>query len=129
MSSLDDRDLYELQEALGNLASNPRVPPSYRARLDGLRRAAGARRLAGDADPLTDRDLDQFELMMARLHIAVQAKKRDLELQVRLYDKRENQLAQLLDAVEDKRKEREKEASARARRRRSSRKGSTKETE
>jgi hypothetical protein len=111
MARLDDRDIFELEQALGNLASNPRVPSSYRIRLEELSRAVSARRLAGDDEPLTDRDLDRFEYVMTRLHIAVEARRKDLKLQLRQYDRREKRITELLDAVEKKRKEREKAGS------------------
>jgi hypothetical protein len=125
MTRPDDSEIYELEQALGNLASNPRIPATYRDRLSGLHSAVGARRLAKGGQVLSERDLDRFELVMARLHIAVQAKKKDLELQLRQYDKREKRLAELLDAVEEKRKEREKAGSTKGTRSRSSRRESS----
>jgi hypothetical protein len=112
MTPLDDRDIYELEQALGNLASNPSVSPEYRGRLEEMRRAVGVRRLAGDEEPLTDRDLDRFEYMMTRVHIAVEAKRKDLELELKQYDRREKKITELLAAVEHKRKERKKAGSA-----------------
>jgi hypothetical protein len=58
--------------------------------------------------------VDRFELVMARLQIAVQAKKKDLELQLQQYDEREKRLAVVLDALDSRRRERETERSCEA---------------
>jgi hypothetical protein len=58
--------------------------------------------------------VDRFELVMARLQIAVQAKKKDLELQLQQYDEREKRLAVVLDALDSRRRERETERSSEA---------------
>jgi hypothetical protein len=120
MTPLDERDVYELEQALGNLASNPSVSPEYRGRLEEMRRAVGRRRVAGDEEPLTDRDLDRFEYVMTRLHTLVEAKRKDLELELKQYDRREKKITELLDAVEQKRKEREKAGASKGSRTRSS---------
>jgi hypothetical protein len=126
MTTADDRDIAELEAALGRLASNPRISTVSRRRLTQLHSAVRSRRL-GKADAvLSDRDLDRFELMMARLQIGVQAKKQDLELQLKQYDQREKRLTQLLDAIDEHRRQRDKETGER--RRASSAKRSSKDS-
>jgi hypothetical protein len=127
MARLDERDLDELESALSNLASNPRISPTYRGRLSDLQRAVGARRFTKRGQQPTGADLDRFELVMARLQIAVQAKKRDLELQVKQYDEREKRLEHLLDAIDERREERETARSAQGKRN-ASRRGNREET-
>lgn len=112
MTRPDDKDLDELERVLSNLASNPRISPTYRRRLSELHSAVGARRLTKRDQQVTESDLDRFELVMARLQIAVQAKKRDLELQVKRYDEREKRLKRLLGSIDERRKERETVGSA-----------------
>ena len=116
MTPADDRDIAELEGALGRLASNPRISATSRRRLGQLHGAVRSKRL-GKADAvLSDRDLDRFELMMARLQIGVQARKQDLELQLKQFGEREKRLNELLAAIDDHRQQRDK---ARADRRRS----------
>jgi non-homologous end joining protein Ku len=57
---------------------------------------------------------------MTRLHTLVEAKRKDLELELKQYDRREKKITELLDAVEQKRKEREKAGASKGSRTRSS---------
>jgi len=129
MASPDDRDIAELERALSELASNPLLPNRDRLRLIELQSAVSARRLAKDNQLLSESALDQFELVMARLQIAVQAKKKDLELQLRQYDGRDKRLAQVLDAIAEHRKKRETAGSAQGRRSGRSSRKNTRETQ
>ena len=116
MTFPDDTAIAELERALSDLASNPLIPNTDRRRLIELQSAVSARRLAKDNQLLSESALDRFELVMGRLQIAVQARKKDLELQLRQYDEREKRVAQVLDAIADHRKKREKADTAQGRR-------------
>ena len=120
MTRPDDRDIDELERSLSNLASNPRISPTNRRRLSELQSAIDARRRAERDQQISESDLDRFELVMARLQIAVQAKKKELELELKQYDGRETRLAQVLDAIDEHRKKRETAGSAQRKRSRSS---------
>lgn len=116
MTRLDDTDLDELQTTLSNLASNPRIPATYRDRLRNLQSAVGVRRVTRRDHRLPESDIDRFQYLIARLQIAVQAQKQDLELQVKQYDEREKRLKRLLDGIEAHRKERDSSKPRRGRR-------------
>ena len=115
MTPADEKDIAELEEALARLASNASISVVSRRRLSQLHSAVRSKRVGRMDAVLSDRDLDRFELMMARLQIGVQAKKQDLELQLKQYRQREKRLAKLLDAIDEHRQQREKVAAERVR--------------
>jgi len=128
MTRPTDRDVDELERALSALAANPAIPPTYRSRLGELQNAVGAQRRAKSNQLLSEGDLDRFELLMARLQIAVQAQKKELELQLKQYEEREKRLAQLLDSIDEKRKERDAAVATQGRQSRSSRRENVDQT-
>jgi hypothetical protein len=100
MARPDDRDLYALERTLSSLASNPRIGATYGPRLTALRNAIAAARLTRPAEGISDSELDQFELLMARAQIAVQARKKELEIQLKQFKEREERLEKVLDAID-----------------------------
>ena len=104
MASVDEAKLNEMERAVVRLASNPEIAAQYGSDLAALHRSIVARRIYGAKMEPSDVQLDQIQLLLARLNLGIDAKRRELELEMQQYDAHEKRVSALLERVEERRK-------------------------